>query len=282
MRPRIRSMKPEIHKDEELWDLEEETGLKIFRGFTGLWNYSDREGRFEWRPRALKAEILPYWDGDFERILDALASRRFVVKYTVGGKHYGWVRKLKDHQTFNAREPASVLPAPPPEVLHVHAHVANDTARGELERGTRNEELEGGAGSAPEAPPPPPPPSAPRLRSIRPEQAEGAPLVWHTLKGWEPTASLEDEAVVANISREYFRERVQRAKNKPIGGKDGVISREQWVRDQFPFWVVDQRTEAARAAGSPPARASPNPRASKQSNAGLTGFESLSRSKESP
>jgi hypothetical protein len=110
---RIRSIKPSIHTDEDLWDLEQETGLPIFRAFTGLWAAADREGRFEWRPRALKAAILPYWDGDFSRVLDALSTRGFVVRYASQGKEIGLVRTFTRHQVVNNREQASVLPPPP-------------------------------------------------------------------------------------------------------------------------------------------------------------------------
>jgi hypothetical protein len=113
------------------------------------------------------------------------------------------------------------------------------------------------------------PPTSPRSGRRRPEPAEGAPLVWHTLKGWDAPETLENEAVMHNISREYFRLRVSKAKNKPIGGRDGVLDREQWVRDQFAFWVVDQRAQ--------PERAGPGGlgMAAKQHNPGMTGFESL-------
>lgn len=113
MRGRIRTIKPEAHLDEILWDLEQETGLPIFRAFTGLWTQADREGRFEWRPRALKSCVLPYWDGDFSRVLDALATRGFVVRYEVDGREYGVVRNFKKHQVINHREQESVLPPPP-------------------------------------------------------------------------------------------------------------------------------------------------------------------------
>lgn len=112
MKPRIRTIKPEAHIDEHLWDAEQETGLPLFRAFTGLWCHADREGRFEWRPRPLKAGILPYWEGDFSRVLDALATRGFVVKYVSGGREYGYIRTFKDHQFINNREPASSLPDP--------------------------------------------------------------------------------------------------------------------------------------------------------------------------
>jgi len=113
VRGRIRTIKPEAFLDEELWDLEVETGLPIFRGFVGLWTQADREGRFEWRPRALRAAILPYWDGDFSRVLDACATRGFVQRYTVDGREFGAVRSFTRHQAINNREDASCIPPPP-------------------------------------------------------------------------------------------------------------------------------------------------------------------------
>lgn len=112
MRGRIRTIKPEAFLDEDLWDLETETGLPIFRAFVGIWTQADREGRFEWRPRALKAAILPYWDGDFSRVLDALTTRRFLVRYAHQGRVYGAVRTFKQHQIVNNRESDSELPSP--------------------------------------------------------------------------------------------------------------------------------------------------------------------------
>src|SRR5690606_894902 len=116
VKPRIRTVKPEALTDEELWDLEQDTGLPLFRGFVGLWCHADREGRFEWRPRPLKAGILPYWDGDFARVLDALASRGFVIRYEAHGRAYGVVRRFKGHQFINNKEPQSALPEPPESV----------------------------------------------------------------------------------------------------------------------------------------------------------------------
>ncbi|HEY3494813.1 MAG TPA: hypothetical protein VGK73_09015 [Polyangiaceae bacterium] len=113
MKPRIRTIKPEAHKDEDLWDAELETGLPLFRAFVGLWGMADREGRFEWRPRVLKSEILPFWDGDFSRVLDALTTRGYVVRYAFGGREFGHVRTFARHQVINNREEPSRLPPPP-------------------------------------------------------------------------------------------------------------------------------------------------------------------------
>lgn len=151
MKLRIRTYKPELFSDEELWDLTlhfGELGVDMRVCYEGLWSASDREGRFEWRPRALGAAILPYWRGDFERVLDVLAKGGFVVRYTAGGKSFGWVRTFKEHQKPNAHEPESILPAPPPELVHMHARASSDIARPEL-NGTEGNGTEGKEESAP-------------------------------------------------------------------------------------------------------------------------------------
>lgn len=116
MRGRIRTVKPEALHDEELWDLEVDLGAPVFRAFVGLWTQADREGRFEWRPRALKAAVLPYWDGDFSRVLDALVTRDFLRKYAVDGREYGWIPTFRRHQAINNKEAPSEIP-PPPESI---------------------------------------------------------------------------------------------------------------------------------------------------------------------
>lgn len=112
MRARTRTIKPEIFSDEVLGDLELATGLPLFRLFVGLWCYSDREGRFEWSLRALRGFILPCWDGDMGAALDALASKSYIVRYTVNGKDYGYVRTFVRHQQIHKNEAPSILPSP--------------------------------------------------------------------------------------------------------------------------------------------------------------------------
>ncbi len=110
---RIRTIKPEFFKHEQLFDAEAETGLPLRLAFAGLWTCCDKAGRFEWRPRALKTDVLPYDDVDFSRVLDALVTRGFVVKYRVHGKDYGVVPGFERHQVINNRETDSKLPPPP-------------------------------------------------------------------------------------------------------------------------------------------------------------------------
>lgn len=140
---RIRTIKPEFYKHDGLFDLEEETKLPIRIAFTGLWCAADREGRFKWKPRRLKAEILPYDDVDFSRVLDALVTRGFVVHYTSEEGEFGMIPKFSKHQVINNREMQSNLPDPDDcEVLTRESRV-DDACR----KGSRGKEGKGKEGN---------------------------------------------------------------------------------------------------------------------------------------
>jgi len=108
---RIRTIKPGMFRHEELFEAEQDFGLPLRLSFIGLWCCCDREGRFEWAPRKLKLDILPFDDIDFSRVLDALVTREFVIRYTCGTKVYGWIPSFKRHQVINNREAQSELPS---------------------------------------------------------------------------------------------------------------------------------------------------------------------------
>jgi len=109
---RIRTVKPELFRHEDLFALEQEVKLPVRLAFIGLFTAADRDGRFAWRPRALQLDVLPYDKIDFSRVLDALASRGFVVRYTVAGQDYGYIPSFPVHQVINNREMVSKLPSP--------------------------------------------------------------------------------------------------------------------------------------------------------------------------
>lgn len=108
---RIRTIKPEFFRHEGLFAGEKESGLPLRVAFAGLWTAADREGRFEWRPRNLKLDCLPYDDVDFAMVLDELAKRGFIVKYKVGLGVYGMIPGWRDHQVVNNRELSSTIPS---------------------------------------------------------------------------------------------------------------------------------------------------------------------------
>lgn len=123
---RIRSIKPDFFRHEGLYEAERASGLPLRLAFAGLWTAADREGRFAWRPRVLKLDVLPFDDVDFAAVLDALAAYGFVVKYQAGSDTFGHIPSWSKHQHINQREAVSSIPAPaePGErtCTHVHAH----------------------------------------------------------------------------------------------------------------------------------------------------------------
>jgi hypothetical protein len=106
---RIRTIKPEFFKNEELATLSPFTRLL----FVGLWTQADREGRLEYRPRRLKAELFPYDDGlDIEEMLAELVAKGFLVRYEVEEVWYLAVLTFGKHQHCHIKESASTIPAP--------------------------------------------------------------------------------------------------------------------------------------------------------------------------
>ena len=107
---RIRTIKPEFFTHEGLFEAEASTGLPIRIAFAGLWCVADREGRFKWEPRRIGVQVLPYDGIDFSRVMDALTTRGFIVKYRVNDAWFGWIPSFGKHQVINNRESASNLP----------------------------------------------------------------------------------------------------------------------------------------------------------------------------
>lgn len=109
---RIRTIKPSFFRHGELFEAEKAEGMPLRVAFAGLWTAADREGRFPWKPQELKLDCLPFDDVDFSRVLDALATRGFIVKYASGGKEYGFIPSWHTHQVINNRETPSTIPQP--------------------------------------------------------------------------------------------------------------------------------------------------------------------------
>ena len=109
---RIRTVKPELAKHELLFALEQELKAPVRFAWVMLFGHADREGRFKWRPNALKTDILPYDEIDFSRVLDAWVTRGLLVRYRVRNEWYGCIPTFRKHQAINPRESASELPSP--------------------------------------------------------------------------------------------------------------------------------------------------------------------------
>jgi len=126
---RIRTVKPELFRHEGLYDLETELGIPVRLAWIGLFTIADREGRFKWRPRAIKAEVLPYDEVDFSRVLDALWTRGFLVKYASNGEVYGAIPSWHRHQVINNREKPSDIPAPNDQTIVSHKETDASSTR---------------------------------------------------------------------------------------------------------------------------------------------------------
>lgn len=124
--PRIRTVKPELAAHEGLFDLETETGLPIRFAWCMLFTVADREGRFAWRIRSLKAGVLPLDNIDFGLVLAAMERAGLIVRYEVDGEAYGYIPTWKKHQAINVREAASRIPEPPAFTKHVRARARTD------------------------------------------------------------------------------------------------------------------------------------------------------------
>jgi len=117
---RMRTIKPGIMSNEDLAEL----GPYAYILFTGCWMIADREGRFEYRPRRIKALVMPLWDEvdvpALERLVENLCQKRFFHKYTTNGCTCIQVVKWHDHQNPHPRESASTIP-PPPDLSHAES-----------------------------------------------------------------------------------------------------------------------------------------------------------------
>lgn len=109
---RIRTIKPSFFRHGELFDAEQQSGLPLRVAYAGLWTIADREGRFKWKPRDIKVEVLPYDDVNMDAVLAALEAGKFIQVYTANGQKYAYIPAFSEHQHINKNEAASTLPAP--------------------------------------------------------------------------------------------------------------------------------------------------------------------------
>lgn len=105
---RARNLKPGFFTNDVLAECD--PLARIF--FEGLWCHADRAGRLEWRPKKLKAEILPYDACDVDLLLAQLTKRGFIIQYEIEGKPFLQVVNFDKHQNPHVQEKASTIPAP--------------------------------------------------------------------------------------------------------------------------------------------------------------------------
>lgn len=108
---RIRTIKPEFFRHEALQDLESDNHEKYpMLVFVGIWCLADREGRFLWRPRLIKLDVLPFLEFNMEETLNLLVAAGFIRHYSVEGIEYGAITNWDRHQIVGRDEPPSEIP----------------------------------------------------------------------------------------------------------------------------------------------------------------------------
>lgn len=110
---RIRTIKPDFFRHEALQDAEiANPGKYPMMVFAGLWVIADREGRFEWRPRRIKLDVLPFLDFDMEQTMSILEAEGLIHRYEHSGETYGAITSWDRHQIVGRDEPPSEIPTP--------------------------------------------------------------------------------------------------------------------------------------------------------------------------
>lgn len=98
-------MKPEFFTSDDIVDLSPLARLL----FIGLWCEADREGRFQWKPNALKRRYLANDKCDVTKLLGELLAGGMIRRY---GDDLAYIPSFAKHQHINPRESQSILPAP--------------------------------------------------------------------------------------------------------------------------------------------------------------------------
>ena len=102
---RARNIKPGFFLNCELAELDFASRIL----FIGLWCYADREGRFEWKPKQIKATVFPYDNVNIDKLLCNLMSLHFITRHDTTG----YVEHFKKHQNPHPHEAKSSLPEKP-------------------------------------------------------------------------------------------------------------------------------------------------------------------------
>ena len=105
---RARNIKPSFFTNDDL----SETNPLARLLFIGMWTIADFKGCFEYKPKRLKVQLLPYDECNIEQLVSDLEKSGFIAIYTVQGQRYIKVLNFTKHQNphKNERESGSEIP----------------------------------------------------------------------------------------------------------------------------------------------------------------------------
>ncbi|MCL1512452.1 hypothetical protein DTI93_08650 [Parasaccharibacter sp. TMW 2.1884] len=103
---RIRSIHPGFWTDEATLEMSMQAQLLII----GLWNEADDGGAFAWKPRQLKARLMPMHNIDAEEVLSELLQIGVIRQYEADGQIIGAIRNFGKWQS--PKKPSRKFPMP--------------------------------------------------------------------------------------------------------------------------------------------------------------------------
>jgi hypothetical protein len=105
---RARNIKPKFFTNDNLGELDPLARLL----FIGLWTIADFKGCLEYRPKRIKAQLLPYDECNIDELSNILDKSGFIAIYSVRGQLYIKILKFEAHQNphKNERDAGSDIP----------------------------------------------------------------------------------------------------------------------------------------------------------------------------
>jgi len=104
---RTRNIKPGFFKNEDVASCDPVARLL----FAGLWTLADADGRMEYRPLRIKAELFPYDSFDIVPMFGQLVARGLVVIYQVGTGSFLEIPRFRVHQRCHPSEASEGFPS---------------------------------------------------------------------------------------------------------------------------------------------------------------------------
>ncbi len=109
MMARSRNIKPGFFRNEQLAECSFAARLL----FAGLWTLADRDGRLEFRPKRIKADLFPFDAVEIPELAVELHGQKLIEMYEVDGQAYLSIPGFQKHQRPHPKEPPSVIPQLP-------------------------------------------------------------------------------------------------------------------------------------------------------------------------
>lgn len=103
---RIRSVHPSLFTDDNFMELSSDAKLMLI----GVWTEAFDDGVFAWKPKGIKARILPAENCDAEALLIELVDNGFIKRFEHDGKAFAVIRNFRKFQRPKSPNSSGVLP----------------------------------------------------------------------------------------------------------------------------------------------------------------------------